>query len=87
MSKHDDDDFSILVRRLSQAPALNGGWDKVRNDLSDLEADVKGIRQTVCEQERQLAAIDLKLNIIVKLGWIIIGAVITSFAKELIGLL
>jgi hypothetical protein len=87
MSKFDDDDFSTLVRRLSQAPALNGGWDKVRNDLSDLEADVKGIRQTVCEQERQLAAIDLKLNIIVKLGWIIIGAVITSFAKELIGLL
>ena len=87
MSNHDDDDFSALVRRLSQAPALNGGWDKVRSDLSDLESDVKEIRQTVCEQERTLATISLKLDTITKLGWIVIGAAVAAVVKELLGLL
>lgn len=88
MSHHDDDDdLSTILRRLSQAPVLNGGFDKIKSDIGGLEEDIKDIRRTICEQEKQLAAIDLKLSVIVKLGWIIIGAVVTSFAKELIGLL
>ena len=87
MSHHDDDDLSTILRRLSQAPSLNGGFDKLRNDVSDLEGDIKEIRQTLCAQEVKLRDVDLKLGIIVKLGYTIVAAVIGALAKELIGLL
>lgn len=84
---YDDDDFANLVRRLSQAPAMNGGFDKLRSDVTDLEGDIKQIRQTLCEQERSLSAIDLKLGAVIKLGWIVVGAIVAALAKEFIGLL
>lgn len=87
MSYNDDDDFAALVRRLSQAPALNGGFDRMKSDISSLEDDVKSIKATLCEQERSLSAIDLKLGAVIKLGWIVVGAIVAALAKEFIGLL
>ena len=87
MSHHDDDDLSTILRRLSQAPSLNGGFDKLRNDVSDLEGDIKEIRHTLCSQDARLQAVDLKLGALIKIGYTIVAAVIGALAKELIGLL
>ena len=88
MSHHDDDDdLSTILRRLSQAPSLNGGWDRMRSDISGLEGDIKDIRLTLCSQDARLQAVDLKLGALIKIGYIIVAAVVGAMAKELIGLL
>ena len=94
MSHITDDDILLIVSKIKNSKALNGGFDALETNIEELKADVKDIKENLYHPDQGLYSRVVKVDqeaktstrrweMASKVIFLILGAIITVSAKFL----
>lgn len=94
MSHITDDDILLIVSKIKNSKALNGGFDALESNIEELKADVKDIKENLYHPDQGLYSRIVKVDqkaetsakrwdTVSKIVFLILGALITIGAKFL----
>lgn len=95
MSQITDDDITLIVSKIKNSKALNGGFDRLEDSIEEIKTDIKNIKENLYDPDQGLYSRIVKVDQkaeqstkhwdnLAKIGFLVAGALITVLVKFLL---